>query len=41
MNKENLDKLMQEYYYEKNDIVDTINFLYTMAELYTQLNEGK
>lgn len=41
MDKANLDKLMREYYYEKNDVEDTIAFLYTMADLYRQLNEEK
>ena len=39
MDKTNLDKIMREYYYEKNDVEDTIGFLYTMADLYRQLIE--
>lgn len=39
MDKTNLDKLMREYYYERNSVEDTIGFLYTMADLYKQLIE--
>lgn len=36
MDKSNLDNIMREYYYEKNEVEDTIAFLYTMADLYRQ-----
>lgn len=39
MDKTNLDKIMREYYYERNSTEDTIAFLYTMADLYRQLIE--
>ena len=39
MDKKTLDNLMREYYYEKNDVDDTIAFLYTMANLYQQLEK--
>ena len=39
MNKQNLDKLMREYYYEKNSVEDTVAFLYTMADLYQQIEK--
>lgn len=39
MDKTNLDKIMKEYYYERNDTEDTIAFLYTMVDLYRQLIE--
>ena len=39
MNKKNLDNIMREYYYERNEIEDTIGFLYSMANLYQNLLE--
>ena len=32
---------MKEYYYEKNTVEDTIGFLYTMVELYQQIEKDK
>lgn len=35
--KEELDQIMREYYYEKNDIETTVDFLQTMFIEYTKI----
>lgn len=39
--KKNLDTLMQEYDYEKNDMEDTLDFLSFMFTMYSQVKEKK
>lgn len=41
MSKEQLDKLMVEYYYDKNSVEDTLEFLAFMFDQYTKLKESK
>lgn len=38
--KEVLDKLMQEYYYEKNTVEDTLEFLAFMYNEYNKIKKG-
>ena len=40
MSKEQLDKLMSEYYYQKNSIEDTLEFLAFMFNEYDKI-KGK
>lgn len=37
MNKEQLDTLMSEYYYEKNNVEDTLEFLAFMFNQYEKI----
>lgn len=37
MNKEQLDTLMSEYYYEKNSVEDTLEFLAFMFNQYEKI----
>lgn len=37
MTKEQLDRIMTEYYYEKNSAEDTFNFLLFMLEQYEKI----
>ena len=37
--KQSLDQIMKEYYWDKNDIEDTIDFLYEMFLQYRDLWE--
>ena len=39
MNKNELDKLMQEYHYEKNSVEDTMEFIAFMFHRYEKLLE--
>lgn len=41
MNKESLDNIMKEYYYEKNSVEDTLEFLCFMFNQYQKLEESK
>ena len=41
MSKETLDRIMTEYYYEKNSVEDTLNFLSFMFGEYEKLIKEK
>lgn len=41
MTKEQLDNIMKEYYYEKNSVDDTYDFLLFMLDQYSKLCKEK